>query len=100
MRGEMTAISREDSKGRIMVQAREPRLSCEFSDCADDRAGITAAMTRPMTSSIIAALIRTVPIRDRWRELLSTPAVGVVWVVEWLGGEEDLVVGREASALA
>ncbi len=64
----------------------------------DASAGMRAAITRPITSSIIAALMSTVPIRDCWREG-SGGRVGVNAFPSSLP-REVLARGIEASTLA
>lgn len=58
--GLTAAISKDESSGRMMVQAV---LLCELEFCIDDKVGTTEERTRPMTSSIMAALMSTVPMR-------------------------------------
>lgn len=53
-------MRRDDSNGRIRIHARSEWD--EDDDCRSASAGMSAAITRPTTSSIIAALVSTVPI--------------------------------------
>lgn len=58
-RGVMIVMRTDDRRGRMMVQAKLELCPPEFKA---DNAGIIAASTSPMTSSMTAALMRTVPI--------------------------------------
>ena len=85
--GATTAMSKDDSSGRIIVQASSPLSVRDVADSARANAGITAAMTRPTTSSMIAALISIVPIRDCPSERDSGSAA--VAVTSSRASEED-----------
>ena len=58
--GVRSAMRRDDNSGRINGHAREDWDGDE--DFRSASAGMSAAITRPTTSSMIAALVRTVPI--------------------------------------
>ena len=79
--GVRTAMRKDDSSGRIKVHARPERDDDE--DWRSASAGMSAAITRPITSSMMAALVRTVPI------LVCCNANGVEDAVErlWPGLE-------------
>lgn len=54
-------------------------------------------MTRPTTSSMIAALINTVPMRDCWKEVAAGSVVSEVDETACCTGDGERVVGREQS---
>ncbi len=89
MREATAAIRKDENKGRTMVHARLPWSS----EPTEARAGMREAMTSPTTSSMIAALMRIVPIRDCWRGV-SFSRVRVYAIGSVSSGVEPAVPGK------
>lgn len=81
----------------MIVHARPLFPDWEVEDWTRASAGITAAMTRPTTSSMIAALINTVPMRDCWKDVAAGSLASEGDVAARWTGDGERVVGRERS---